>query len=663
MFLVGGFLTLTATVNRHCLQTQPSYSFHSVQRFICFAGNLRQPPVQPACLDCQPRTKFTMRKPRIIFNVENRVVLPGELLNGRVEIEGCDDRSIKTVRMQCVGSVYYKSRPKTELVEILTHINNAGRSVVLLHQDTCLLDVATETSSRQEKRSFPFSFAIETAKGGIELPSSFSNRHITVVYFLSVTIFRTWPRKDIIRCQPFIVACWNDTNEAIYRRPQLLSRGIDVGLLGMFMKGTIDARVSLARQSYCKGETIPIRMEINHLGNVKRITGVSISLIRQVKWRSPDRTLPNGQPTKGLQVTGKGLKVTPMGTTFKQLDIKPGEVNVDVTVDYFIDPQYTASGKKARTSVPPPRAGTSAALSHSDEFPWSSLPHANDLVQISYQLQVRLQIGFKEKRSSTNSSTTDLVRTPTVAPSQSERPGAEWLMDGMLSGGKKLLEFNFPIVIGTIPETGVERPTADAIAHIDGAPAPVSSGRSRRRRRNSHAHSSRPPRRSSASRSRDAQAFVPPRSAITFPSTSRPAAPSPSAPSTSALSPVMPETSAPEHRRADTCSPSAPPAARVQRTSSEPVPHVVPDVQPPQHSVSFPPPLPPRPRATRAPSAPGEELIAWSHELVSRPAAPPPPSAPPASAVIYTPEQEQYALAAEVSSIPPDIPPPPYSVL
>lgn len=140
-----------------------------------------------------------------------------------------------------------------EVVEILQNLGRPERSEILLHTDKRVWDVARgDVKGDADRRSFSFAVPIEKTNGGLDLPSSFSNRYVTIVYFVSVTIERKW-RKDVTKCMAFPVACWNEAANPLLKVPQLQSRGIDVVLLGLVNKGSIDARVSVPRQSYCKG--------------------------------------------------------------------------------------------------------------------------------------------------------------------------------------------------------------------------------------------------------------------------------------------------------------------------------------------------------------------------------------------------------------------------
>ncbi|KAJ3169185.1 hypothetical protein HDU88_000981 [Geranomyces variabilis] len=456
-------------------------------------------------------------KQRIAIHTDSHLLFPGQTLQvslmpqfcslGQVTVSGCKAKYVKAVRLECVGAVHYKHKEKVELGEIKEHLHRTDRSAVLLHHGLTLADAAAEGGRlKVDEVTQPFSFAIQPGSGGVvSLPSSFSNRYVAIVYFLCVTIERKW-KSDVTGFRAFYVACWNDVSHTLYKQPLLQSRGIDVVLLGMISKGTIDARASIPRGAYCKGDTIPIHMQINHLGGVKRITGVSVNLLRMVKWKrlnkgkeEPEPTPPvdgGEQSSEATAIRYKGLKIKPVGKVFKPLNIKPGQCNVDVTVDYYLDPMHKTEQKPAKTFAalaastllaPPRHPGPiPVALHQSDEFPWSSDPSVDSLVQISYELQVRLEIGSNENRGSTairNASARRAVNqsmaaAPAEGPTAADgalMPTAEGaaavtaqpdavssFMDGALSGGTKMLEFAFPIVIGTV-------------AHGNDGPSPASA--------------------------------------------------------------------------------------------------------------------------------------------------------------------------------------------
>lgn len=240
------------------------------------------------------------------------------------------------------------------------------------------------------------------------------------------------------------------------------------------------------------GETIPIRMDINHMGDVKQITGVSVNLLRAVKWRrmlkgkegKDEKEGKDGQEgTEGMEgkegaeptsetpaedgdsapIRYKGLKVKQIGMHFKPLDIKPGQEGVGITVDYFLDPNFQpVKKKKAASATPPPPIVGPPSQHYSDEFPWSSRPETDVLVEISYELQVRLEIGSSENRGSSaikDSESRRAVASVPVNDASEESPQAPTslisgtsFLDGALTGGTKLLLFTFPITICTVAD-------------------------------------------------------------------------------------------------------------------------------------------------------------------------------------------------------------------
>ncbi|KAJ3182048.1 hypothetical protein HDU87_000388 [Geranomyces variabilis] len=437
-------------------------------------------------------------KQRIAIHTDGHLLFPGQTLQascfssgtpGQVSVSGCKAKYVKAVRLECIGAVHYKHKEKVELGEIKEHLHRADRSAVLLHHGVTLADAAAEGGRLEvDEITHPFSFVIQPSPGSAEavsLPSSFSSRYVAIVYFLAVTVERKW-KADVTCYRAFYVACWNDVRHTLYKQPLLQSRGIDVTLLGMISKGTIDARVSIPRGAYCKGETIPIHMQINHHGAVKRITGASVNLLRMVKWKRLNKGKEEPEPSQPVEggeqcseataIRYKGLKIKPVGKVFQPLNIKPGQCNVDVTVDYYLDPMHKTEQKPANIFAamaastllaPPPHPGPiPVALHQSDHFPWSSDPSVDSLVQISYELQVRLEIGSNDNRGSTairNASARRAVnQAMSAAPAEgpvaadgavaaTAQPGAvSSFMDGALSGGTKMLEFAFPVVIGTV---------------------------------------------------------------------------------------------------------------------------------------------------------------------------------------------------------------------
>ncbi|KAJ3019703.1 hypothetical protein HKX48_001859 [Thoreauomyces humboldtii] len=608
-----------------------------------------------------------MGKARILFDVAPKVYFPGEIVRGNIEVEGCNDPAVKSINLQCAGIIHYKSKKHAPLIEMLAQLENEGRTSVLFRKDQCLMNVASEGRTRTGKRSFPFAYPIETKSGGLDLPSSFSNRYVAIVYYLSVTISRTWSRKDTTRTHPFVVACWNDASAPIHQRPLLLSRGIDVGVLGIFKKGTIDARITIPKQAFLKGDHIPVRLQVNHLGSVKRITGLSVGLVRHVRWRHMARTAsgsstPAGEPPSPEQeeVKLKGCKVTPLETAFTPLDIKPGQVNVDVTVRYFLDPSLTSPNKNHKPLLVQP--GTTVALSYSDEFPWSSCITQNgastpdNMVQISYELRVRLDIGSIK---SSNAAALSLDDSQSEASAQTATSdGSASLLDSMLSGGDKSLDFSFPIVIGTISEAPSASLPPAASTSPTGADSVPNNSSTLLRRRTVGSAAPRPSR---------------PRGARQDPATTSSGrrgagssrAPIPDFPAAPTLATSVPSSPAiPHPRRAKP--PTAPPAPPLRTTSEPASSSSVASYLP--HSISFPPPLPPRSNVPLIdPTAPDEDAIGWhSGNVVVQ--APPvlavPPSAPPVlpfSQQLQQQPQQQVVALGTADDEDSDVAPPPYS--
>ncbi|TPX72358.1 hypothetical protein SpCBS45565_g00594 [Spizellomyces sp. 'palustris'] len=411
---------------------------------------------------------------------------PGETVKGRVILDWKKGGPVKYVRLRCVGAVQLTGKAKPDLAELVRTLDATERTRLLMYYEDIIwgkradtntlgeniFDVATMPSGKQ---IFPFQFPLVRKDPGMELvlPSSFQNWKIAIVYFVHVEIVRPWPRKDYSSFYPFHVACINDTNDTLYNLPQTITRGIDVGLLGLFLKGTIEARVSIPRKAYCKGDTIPIRLEINHMGNVKHVTGVHISLVRFIRWRYPTRGMGYAVDPFIPHSTFSPAKIARIRHVYEPLDIAPGDVDVDLTVDYFIDPIRRERGaKKKDTKKDTLNPDTPFALHYSDDFPWSSLGRDDDVVRVSYELQVQLRIGRSDTRSTNkgvDDDTASLEHLPNGKPDEMVSSDEEKrkvdhvvksLADGMLSGGRKCLEFSFPIVIGTIPlkETLTEPP-------------------------------------------------------------------------------------------------------------------------------------------------------------------------------------------------------------
>ncbi|KAJ3148174.1 Arrestin domain-containing protein 3 [Geranomyces michiganensis] len=450
-------------------------------------------------------------KPSISIDSYPTLLFPGQTLHGQVNVHGCKKKGVKAIRLECVGAVYYKPKQKIELAEIKADLQRPDRTAILLHKEEILADAVQGVKNIVLDQ--PFSFLIQPSPGrGDSLPSSFSNRYVAVVYFLCVTIERRW-KADLTCFRAFHVACWTNVHHTLYKEPLLQSRYMDLVLMGLINKGNINARVSIPRGGYCKGDTIPIRMQINHLGDLKRITGVSVCLLRSVKWKRLDKGKDEAEPAPAVDgspdakeeaIRYKGHKIKPVGKVFKALNIKPGECNVDVTVDYYLDPLHKAEQKAAKTFsalaastlIAPPRSPepVQVALHHSDEFPWSSEPCVDALVHVSYELQVRLEIGSSENRGSTairdaaarRAVTESLAAAPAAGPAATDgalvltATGTQAVkspdvvtsvLDGALSGGTKLLEFTFPVLIGTVAH-GDNEPIASAVNVIPSAPPP-----------------------------------------------------------------------------------------------------------------------------------------------------------------------------------------------
>ncbi|KND00957.1 uncharacterized protein SPPG_04057 [Spizellomyces punctatus DAOM BR117] len=432
----------------------------------------------------------------------------GEIMKGRVILDWQKGGPVKYVRLRCVGAVQLTGKAKPDLAEIIRTLDAAERTRLLMYYEKIIwgkrantntlgeniFDVATMPSGKQ---IFPFEFPLVRKDPGMELvlPSSFQNWKIAIVYFVHVEIVRPWPRKDYSSFYPFHVACLNDTNDPLYHQPQAITRGIDVGLLGLFLKGTIEARVSIPRKAYCKGDTIPIRLEINHMGNVKHVTGVHISLVRYIRWRYPTRGMGYAVDPFIPHSTFSPAKVARIRHVYEPLDIAPGDVDVDLTVDYFIDPIRRERGTKKKATLNP---DTPLALHYSDDFPWSSLGRDDDVVRVSYELQVQLRIGRSDARSMNKSVDDDTASLEHLPNGKSDEMGSsdeekrkvdhvvKSLADGMLSGGRKSLEFSFPIVIGTIPlrETLAEPPRRPSTRSTVRTNRSRSTSVPRRRRRN-----------------------------------------------------------------------------------------------------------------------------------------------------------------------------------
>ncbi|KAI8817939.1 uncharacterized protein EV422DRAFT_622146 [Fimicolochytrium jonesii] len=387
-------------------------------------------------------------KPRAAFHLEKAglPVYGGDVLTGLLEVEAIDN-TIKSMEVQCLGVIQFANAANLPLGTIVKQAATPEDVRHVLFRQVMALPV------HQGSQFYPFNFPLVMTTGDPYLPSSINTTHLSITYLLVLTLLRSWPRENLMRYHKFTVAARHDTNLPLYRIPQSASRDCDVGVLGRFKKGTVEARVSIPRSAYCKGDRIPIRLQMNHLANVKRVTKATVALKREIRWVCKKATVNPlhaamcAPPDSGCAKTR--YSAATIGEAALQLDIKPGAVNVDMKAYYHLDPLSCPPHEKPRKPLPPP---VNPVLHHSDFFPWSTDPTADNSVDVSYQLLVELQIGgsggAKEEKASSKNLTTDA--THLVATKKGSDSDAS-ILDGALSGSKKVLQFSFPITIGNVP--------------------------------------------------------------------------------------------------------------------------------------------------------------------------------------------------------------------
>ncbi|KAJ3289276.1 hypothetical protein HK104_007568 [Borealophlyctis nickersoniae] len=318
---------------------------------------------------------------------------------------------------------------------------SSPNTVILFEHDQVL---ATGPTMKPGVSEFPFVFPLLRQNGTVEdgLPSSYEDKYVAIAYLIRADLVRAWPAKDLDHTVRLRVCDRVDTVNPKYHEPQSLTRTLTLSFLGLVDQGSITGHASIPKRAYTKGETIPIRIQLNHHGQAKNVNAIQASLIKHLSYNLKQHPLQVFALTAEIPVKQEKAVVL---KSLEPIHISPGELNVDVTFNFYLNP----TGQDANFRQP---LESDPAFDVSDRFPFTTTTAAG-FVYISYELEVRLLIGTKGGKGAAPAGEENSEGAENSGTQAAVAKGdvlAAKLVDGVLTGGNKSLVFNFPIVIGTI---------------------------------------------------------------------------------------------------------------------------------------------------------------------------------------------------------------------
>ncbi|KAI9095814.1 hypothetical protein DFS34DRAFT_624898 [Phlyctochytrium arcticum] len=390
---------------------------------------------------------------------KDKTFLAGQRVTGEAIVSVKKSGKTKSIQLRCVGLVTTNS----SVINLARAARNPSQVSVpnlLFHREIVVWGKGSkdgDTSSQPMPKgtvAFPFEFDLKRQGGFPELalPSTFQSRHLSIVYFVQVEVIRAWPQKNCGGLHRFNVAARIDVGAPLYRQPKSVTASTKVGIMGFFQRGNIEATTSIPYTGFCKGDHVPIRLQLHHAGSIKHISGMQITLIQNTRVNRP---LKSSDPNE-VVIPGSRVKTRRIREVLEPLNIAPGQTDVDLTVNYYICPHGIPLPKKegAATLL---RSNRSQALEHSDRMRWSTNRANDEPVTISHELEIQLILGQsksfgigKEKEvvqslAIADQDISDIDKRSTIVSDVLQS-----FTDGILSGGTQFMTLSLPITVGTV---------------------------------------------------------------------------------------------------------------------------------------------------------------------------------------------------------------------